>query len=155
MQTPADNDYKEIYKLVVIGDISVGKTCLIKSYLKEPYEAIPTVTIDFTSKLTMLNNGRKIKLFIWDTSGQERYADLSQIHYRRAAGAVIVYDITNRQSFENVKYWYQQFMDIADKYSKVIIVGNKADSNEQRQVAIEEGEKLAIELRSQFYEVSA
>lgn len=98
---------------------------------------------------------KRAKIRVWDTAGQERFRTLSTSYFRKAQGAVMVYDVTDARSFDSIRRWLEQLKDNADRESSVIIVGNKADLTSERQVTTEEGASLAAELGVQFFEVSA
>merc|ERR1712025_718327 len=145
------------YKLVFLGEQGVGKTCIINRFVYDSfgrnYQA--TIGIDFLSK-TMYLEDRTVRLQLWDTAGQERFRSLIPSYIRDSTVAVVVYDITNVNSFEQVTRWVEDVR--AERGSDVIIVlvGNKTDLADKRHVSIDEGEKKAQELGvSLFIETSA
>ena len=93
-----------IYKIILIGSINVGKTCLLSQYVYKnmPASAVPTIGVEFATKNVQLKDGGTVKAQIWDTAGQERYKAICGAHYKRALGALLVYDITNRETFEQL-----------------------------------------------------
>ena len=93
--------------VILIGDVSVGKTCLLSRYLKNqlPKTVGPTIGVEFATKNVSMKDGATVKAQLWDTAGQEKYRAITVAHYRKALGCLIVYDVTNRKTFNNVKYW--------------------------------------------------
>ena len=110
--------------------------------------------IDFKIR-TIEMDGKRVKLQIWDTAGQERFRTITQAYYRGAMGILLVYDVTDRQSFENIRNWIKNIKQHASETVRKILLGNKCDMDEKRAVSTEEGQKLADEIDIQFFEVSA
>ena len=129
---------------------------MLKKYIENKYSHsyITTVGIDFQIKYLNINN-KKIKLQIWDTAGEERYRIVAKNCFNSSDGFIIVYDITNRDSFNNVNNWIEQITDIAPSHSKCIIFGNKNDLEHMRQVELKEGKELAKKYNFNYYETSA
>lgn len=152
-------DYDISYKVLLIGESGVGKTSLIKSYSK-PNEAftpslLSTVGIDFASVITIVD-GVRVQLQIWDTAGQERFRTLTSLHFRGTKGILLVYDITNIGSFDQLQYWVNAMNKHDLMYEEVVIVGNKSDFEKHRwQVDTQAGQKFARQLGLKFYETSA
>eukprot|EP00826_Nyctotherus_ovalis_P055101 TRINITY_DN7295_c0_g1_i9.p2 TRINITY_DN7295_c0_g1~~TRINITY_DN7295_c0_g1_i9.p2 ORF type:complete len:218 (-),score=83.25 TRINITY_DN7295_c0_g1_i9:79-732(-) len=144
------------YKIVLVGDAFVGKTCLINRFIYDTFDMSYQVTvgIDFLSK-TLYVDDRTVKLHLWDTAGQERFRSLIPHYVTDSAAAIVVYDITNRASFGSVRQWIMDLKQTAQENVKLMIVGNKVDLEDKRQVSKEEGEKLAQELGLMFFETSA
>jgi len=143
-------------KVLTIGDSSVGKTCLLHRYTAHTFisSSIPTVGIDFKI-MNITIDGKRIKMQCWDTAGQERYRNITTNYYRNAQGIMLVYDITNRKSFDAIDNWMEQIHVHAGQSVDKIILGNKADQNEERKVSAEEGKQLALKYSIPFYETSA
>ncbi|XP_053323432.1 ras-related protein Rab-8A-like [Spea bombifrons] len=142
-------------KLVMTGDSNVGKTCILTRYTDNVIPSyISTVGIDFKTK-TINVDDKTIKLQIWDTAGQERFHTLSVSYFRGAQGFVLVYDITNMVSFENTALWMRDIHMKAGEDVEVILLGNKCDKEDEREVSRERGEKLAWEFGIPFFETSA
>jgi small GTP-binding protein len=146
---------KYTFKILMIGDESIGKSSILQQYVENTFfnKYTSTIGIDFNIKYTNVNDNN-IKLQIWDTAGQERFKSLTTSYYRLVNGIVLVYDISNRKSFENIDKWINDINDYANPESYVILVGNKADSN-NREVSTEEGIDKANELNISFIETSA
>ncbi|KAL7858210.1 hypothetical protein AOLI_G00183120 [Acnodon oligacanthus] len=148
--------YDYLFKLLLIGDSGVGKTCLLFRFSEDAFNTtfISTIGIDFKIRTVELN-GKKIKLQIWDTAGQERFRTITTAYYRGAMGIMLVYDITSEKSFENIKNWIRNIEEHASSDVERMILGNKCDMNDRRQVSKERGEKLAIDYGIKFLETSA
>jgi len=144
------------YKLVFLGDIDVGKTCIITRFMYDSFDTqyVATIGIDFLSK-TMYLEDRTVRLQLWDTAGQERFRSLIPSYIRDSSVAVVVYDITNRASFLNTSKWIEDVR--AERGSDVVImlVGNKTDKSDERQVSVDEGEEHAKKENVLFIETSA
>ena len=144
-------------KFIIIGDKTVGKSCIINQFIEKQFsnEYIPTIGSDKTMKEIEIK-GEKLKLEIWDTVGQEQYRAVNKIFIKNAQIALIVYDITNRKSFENLNNWYNLIFEI-NKDSNVIVgvTGNKTDLYENQVVDSEEGKNFADEKKISFFETSA
>jgi len=151
-----DDNYEMMFKVVLVGDSFVGKTNIMSKYLKNEFheDSKATVGVEFGSRQFNIE-GHVIKAQIWDTAGQERYKAITSAYYKGAKGAFIVYDITRKESFENVTKWAEQLKASADKNLTIIIIGNKIDLEDQRQVKTEEGQNKSNELESAFIETSA
>jgi len=143
-------------KLLMIGDSGVGKTCLLLRYANDSFSPtfITTIGIDFKIKNIDIDS-TKIKLQIWDTAGQERFRTITTSYFRGAQGILLVYDVTDRRSFESIRNWISQIGQHADVHVNKILVGNKCDMLDEKVVSTEEGEKLAKEFGIQFWECSA
>jgi len=143
-------------KLLMIGDSGVGKTCLLLRYANESFSPtfITTIGIDFKIKNIDID-GKRVKLQIWDTAGQERFRTITTSYFRGAQGIVLVYDVTDRRSFESIRNWISQIQQHADVHVNKILVGNKCDMMDEKVVSTEEGKKLAKEFGMDFWEASA
>lgn len=151
-----EEDFDEKIKIMLIGDSNVGKSSLLKKYIKNEFSHsyITTIGIDFQIKYLNVCN-KKIKLQIWDTAGQERYQIVAKNYFNSSDGFIIVYDITKRHSFDNMNNWIEQITDYAPNYSKSVIFGNKQDLKDMREVKYIEGQELAKKSNFKFYETSA
>ena len=140
-------------KIIVVGDPAVGKSSLIRRHADDKFEAnyAPTIGTDFILKVVRLED-MEIICTIWDIGGHESFMNIRNVYYEGADSAVIVYDVTREETFKNVKKWYKDFTKTVG-IIPTLILGNKVDL--ERQVKKEAGEKVALELHSIFYEVSA
>ena len=153
--------YDHLYKIIIIGDTSVGKTALLSKYLKGVFPTSPlsTVATEFATKIIQIKEGGYIKAQIWDTAGQEKYKSITFHHYKKSVGGLIVYDITKRSSFDNVKNWYNDLINLGEKGCIVALVGNKLDMVERnerkREVSKLEAQAYAEDNHMLFFETSA
>ena len=127
-------------KLILLGDSGVGKTNLISRYISNNFDenTRATIGVEFFCKNFRINKKRTIKVEIWDTAGQERYKAITSVYYKGAKGAFIVYDITLRKTFENIDKWIGEIKERTTDDVKLIIIGNKTDLNNEREVKSEE-----------------
>jgi len=145
-----------LIKLLLIGDSGVGKSCLLCRYSDDVFNSnfITTIGIDFKIRTIELD-GAKIKLQIWDTAGQERFRTITQAYYRGAMGILLVYDVTDDKSFNNIRTWMRNIEQHANEQVVKILLGNKCDMPDKKMVTYEQGADLAKEFSIQFYETSA
>eukprot|EP01054_Gregarina_sp_Poly1_P006341 Gregarina_sp_Poly_1__6340@NODE_3378_length_1140_cov_150_598322_g2137_i0_p1_GENE_NODE_3378_length_1140_cov_150_598322_g2137_i0NODE_3378_length_1140_cov_150_598322_g2137_i0_p1_ORF_typecomplete_len243_score26_78Ras/PF00071_22/2_2e53Roc/PF08477_13/4_6e24Arf/PF00025_21/8_4e17SRPRB/PF09439_10/1_3e06GTP_EFTU/PF00009_27/1_5e05Gtr1_RagA/PF04670_12/6_2e06FeoB_N/PF02421_18/3_4e05MMR_HSR1/PF01926_23/0_00016AAA_22/PF13401_6/0_0016PduVEutP/PF10662_9/0_012TniB/PF05621_11/0_019Septin/PF00735_18/0_28_NODE_3378_l len=154
-------DYDSLYKIILVGDATVGKTHLISRYSRNtlPKGPIPTVGVEFTARTIDLPNGTKIRAQIWDTAGQERYRSIVRAHYRRAVGALLVYDVTRKQTFLNAAKWLEDVRQYSEPDIVVMLVGNKHDMVDRDPAAREVPYEMAAQFAHQngllFFEASA
>ncbi|XP_037623674.1 ras-related protein Rab-8B-like [Sebastes umbrosus] len=148
--------YDYLFKLLLIGDSGVGKTCLLFRFSEDSFNTtfISTIGIDFKIRTIELD-GKRVKLQIWDTAGQERFRTITTAYYRGAMGIMLVYDISNEKSFENIKNWIRNIEEHASSDVEKMVLGNKCDMTDRRQVSKDRGEKLAIDYGVKFLETSA
>ncbi|CAH1733167.1 unnamed protein product [Macrosiphum euphorbiae] len=148
--------YDYLFKLLLIGDSGVGKTCVLFRFSEDAFNTtfISTIGIDFKIR-TIEMDGKKIKLQIWDTAGQERFRTITTAYYRGAMGIMLVYDVTNEKSFDNIKNWIRNIEENASADVEKMLLGNKCELNSGRQVSKERGEQLAVEYGIKFMETSA
>ena len=145
-----------IFKIIIIGDLSSGKTNIISRYISNKFiqDSQPTIGVEMFSKEFKINEDTVIAQ-IWDTAGQEKYYTLTSSYYKGAKGALIVYDVSQRNTFLKVEKFVNDLKENCDKRVYTILVGNKIDLEENRTVSTEEGKNLANKLKMGFYEVSA
>ena len=146
------------FKIVLVGESGVGKTSIISQFVDQIFEDDLQCSTggSFSSKTLTFSNGKTIKLEIWDTAGQERYRALTKIFYNNALAAVLVYDITRKQSFEELKnYWIKQIKESAPENIILAIAANKSDLFDREQVNEAEARKFAEDNNALFYETSA
>ncbi len=147
-----------VYKVLLLGDSTVGKTCFLLRYCDKTFQEahLSTIGLDYRLKTMTLQNGKNIKLQIWDTAGQDRFRAITKNYYKGANGIILIYDITNLQSYENVKNWIAQIREEANPNVVIYLAGNKIDVVEElRMVKTEDGQKIADEFNLPFYETSA
>ena len=147
-----------VYKVLLLGDSSVGKTCFLLRYCDKTFQEahLSTIGLDYRLKSMTLNNEKNIKLQIWDTAGQDRFRALTKNYYKGANGIILIYDISATQTFENVKIWINNIKEEAKPNVIIYLVGNKIDlPPESRTITEEEGKKMANEYKLLFKEASA
>ena len=146
-----------VYKVLLLGDSTVGKTCFLLKYTDKVFKEVhmTTVGLDYRLKNMTLKNGKTVKLQIWDTAGQDRFRSITKNYYKGAHGIIVIYDITSFATFDNVKNWISQIREEVSSNVVIYIAGNKSDLEEQRKVQTEEGKNLAEEYGFPFVETSA
>ena len=155
MNIESNFDYSE--KIILLGQSAVGKTNLIIRFTENKFytDFISTAGFDYKSKIISLNNSKKkVKLFLYDTAGQERYEALCKSLYKKVDGIILVYDITSRESFEYIPKWVKEIKQYNESFS-IMLIGNKIDDEENRIISFEEGKKFADDNNMVFFETSA
>ena len=149
-------EYDMMVKVIIIGDSGVGKTNIMSKFLKNKFmeESKATVGVEFGSKLFDLN-GHKIRAQIWDTAGQEKYKSITGAYFKGSKGALVVYDITQKSTYESLEKWVNDLKSAGDPKITIILIGNKSDLEENRQVSKEQGEEKAKSFGCAFLETSA
>ena len=152
----SDEEYEMMAKIIIIGDSSVGKTNIMSKYLKNEFheDSKATVGVEFGSKLFTIN-GHNIKAQIWDTAGQEKYKAITGAYYKGSKGAFVVYDITRKETFESIDKWINDLKSTGDPKMNIILIGNKCDLDEKREVLKEQGEEKSRAFECAFLETSA
>ncbi|KII73621.1 Ras-related protein RABA2a [Thelohanellus kitauei] len=145
-----------LYKVVLIGDSGVGKSNLLSRFANNTFntDSKSTIGVDF-SVCTVHASGKIIKAQLWDTAGQERFRAILDAYYRGARGAIIVYDITERETFQNVVSWLKELQDHVDRNICLLLIGNKSDLAEDRSVSTEEAYEFSVKNGINFMETSA
>ena len=146
------------YKVVLIGESGVGKTCIIAQFTSGKFDpsTVSSLTAQFIRKTLEFPEGKSLTFDIWDTAGQEKYRSLAKIFYKDAKAVVLVYDVTNEKSFNEMKdYWYEQIKQLGDKDIIIAIAANKSDLYEEKKVENEKGEAFAQEIGAIFVSTSA
>jgi len=151
-----EDEYKYLFQVVLIGDSGVGKSSILARFTKAEFteDTKSTIGLDFASK-TLTVDGTLVKTQIWDTAGQERYRGIAKNYYRKTMGALIVYDITRRDSFTNAEFWLNELRTHAKEDIVILLVGNKSDLEQARNVSKEEGTKFSKGNSLNFIETSA
>jgi len=149
-------EYDYLFKLLLIGDSGVGKSCLLLRFADDTYTEsyISTIGVDFKIRTIELD-GKTIKLQIWDTAGQERFRTITSSYYRGAHGIIVVYDVTDQVSFNNVKQWLQEIDRYACENVNKLLVGNKCDLTTKKVVDFNAAKEFADSLGIPFLETSA
>mmetsp|Transcript_16588 Transcript_16588/g.17940 ORF Transcript_16588/g.17940 Transcript_16588/m.17940 type:complete len:205 (+) Transcript_16588:202-816(+) len=148
--------YAYLFKYIIIGDTGVGKSCLLLQFTDKRFQPVHDLTIgvEFGARLITIDNNQ-IKLQIWDTAGQESFRSITRSYYRDAAGALLVYDITRRESFNHLGRWLEEARQNGNPNMTIMLIGNKSDLEHRRAVSTKEGEIFAQENGLIFLETSA
>jgi len=148
--------YEYIFKYIIIGDMGVGKSCLLHQFTEKKFipDSPHTIGVEFGTRIIEVM-GKKIKLQIWDTAGQERFRAVTRSYYRGAAGALLVYDITRRATYNHLTSWLTDARNLTNPNTVIMMIGNKKDSEDQRDVSYEEASNFAKENGLIFLETSA
>lgn len=150
------SNYSYLFKYIIIGDTGVGKSCLLLQFTDHRF--VPqhdlTIGVEFGARFVMVD-GKQMKLQIWDTAGQESFRSITRSYYRGAAGALLVYDITRRETFNHLTTWLEDARQHSNQNTTIMLIGNKCDLEAKRAVSREEGEAFASEHGLFFAETSA
>lgn len=148
--------YAYLFKYIIIGDTGVGKSCLLLQFTDKRFQPVHDLTIgvEFGARMITID-GKQIKLQIWDTAGQEAFRSITRSYYRGAAGALLVYDITRRETFNHLTTWLEDARQHSNSNMVIMLIGNKSDLETRREVKKEEGEGFAREHGLIFMETSA
>ena len=150
------NTYSPIYKIILLGDSGVGKTCLLSMYTNGKCgPTIPTIALEFCTKEIELDDNYKVKVQLWDTAGQERFKSLAMTYYRKAYGILLLFDITKRSSFISCKNYLEEIRVNSDKNCVIYLVGNKIDLKNQREITYDEANLFAKIEKIKYVETSA
>uniref|UniRef100_A0A8C6VL88 Ras-related protein Rab-39B n=1 Tax=Naja naja TaxID=35670 RepID=A0A8C6VL88_NAJNA len=153
-----DSPWDYQFRIIMLGDSTVGKSCLLKRYTDGVFtESMnQTVGVDFYVHFLEMEPNLHVKLQFWDTAGQERFRSVTRSYYRNAAGGILMFDLTNRASFENIRIWHREVVDTVKPHRPVfVLVGNKSDLEAERKVGQKEAEKLAVAFEAKYIETSA
>ena len=153
---PSFNSYDMIFKIVLIGDTSVGKTNMLSRYISNEYNpnSQSTIGVELSTKNYIFDNN-EVKVQIWDTAGQEKYRSITSSYYKGAQGCLLVYDITRKETFDNIDKLFSELKNSSNSDITAILIGNKCDLSNERKVTTEEAQKKAKLLNMAFMETSA
>ena len=144
----ADEESEEnyrLYKILLLGDSAVGKSCLLLRYCENSFQEshLATIGLDFRLKTITLENNRKIRIQIWDTAGEDRFRSITRNYYKGAHGIVLIYDVTDQQSFQHIKDWVDKIKEESKEGVIIYLVGNKIDLIDKRIITNADGKKLS------------
>ena len=153
----ASTDTDLVYKILLLGDSEVGKSCFLMRYADNVFveNYITTIGLDYKLKYIQLDSGQVIKVQLWDTAGQDRYRTIAKNYYKGSHGILLLYDVTKSSSFENIREWIKDIREEVYEKAIIFLIGNKIDKKDQIKIKTEEGEKLAEEFNIPFFEASA
>ncbi|CAN0886595.1 Ras-related protein RABA4c [Linum grandiflorum] len=156
LHTSYNQNIDYVFKIVLIGDSAVGKSQLLARFSRNEFnlDSKSTIGVEFQTK-TLLIDHKTVKAQVWDTAGQERYRAVTSAYYRGSLGALLVYDITKRESFDHMKRWLTELREHADDNIVIMLIGNKSDLGTQRAVPSEEAKEFAVSQNLLFMETSA
>ena len=151
-----EEDYR-LYKILLLGDCAVGKSCLLLRYCENSFQEshLATIGLDFRLTTITLENNRKIRIQIWDTAGEDRFRSITRNYYKGAHGIVLIYDVTDQQSFQHIKDWVDKIKEESKEGVIIYLVGNKIDLIDKRIITNADGKKLSEEIKIKYYETSA
>jgi small GTP-binding protein len=144
------------YKFIIIGSAGVGKTAILKRLVDNSFseESQSTIGVEFDTTILTVEN-RKVKLQIWDTAGQERFRSIARTYYRNAIGVILVFDVADRRSFDELSQWLRDIHSLCDPNAIIQLIGNKADLKARRLITLTEAEAFASHHKLQYLETSA
>ena len=151
-----EDDYN-LYKILLLGDTSVGKSCLLLRFCDNSFQEahLTTIGLDFRLKTINLKDDRKVKIQIWDTAGEDRFRSITRNYYKGAKGILLIFDVTDKETFTHVRDWIERIHEESPEGITICLVGNKIDMNESRVISNEEGKKIADEFKIPYFETSA
>ena len=146
-----------VYKILLLGDSDVGKSCFLMRYADNVFvdNHMTTIGLDYKLKYIQLDSGEIIQVQLWDTAGHERYRTISKNYYKGSHGILLLYDVTKTNSFENIREWIRDIREEVYEKAIIFLIGNKIDKKEDRKIQTEQGAKLAEEFNLPFFEASA
>ena len=146
-----------VYKILLLGDSEVGKSCFLMRYSDNVFveNYISTIGLDYKLKYVQLETGETIKVQLWDTAGQDRYRTIAKNYYKGSHGILLLYDVTKLSSFENIREWIKDIKEEVYEKAMIFLIGNKIDKTTERKITTEQGTKLAEEYNLPFFEASA
>ena len=153
----ASIDTDLVYKILLLGDSEVGKSCFLMRYADNVFvdNYITTIGLDYKLKYVQLDSGQVIKVQLWDTAGQDRYRTIAKNYYKGSHGILLLYDVTKTSSFENIREWIKDIREEVYEKAIIFLIGNKIDKKDQIKIKTEDAEKLAEEFNIPFFEASA
>ena len=150
-------DEPPLYKILLLGDSTVGKTCFLLRYTDDTFLDLhmATIGLDYRLKTMVLDDQKIVKVQLWDTAGQDKFRAITRNYYKGARGIILIYDITNIKSYDNIKKWINEIKEEISEKVTIILIGNKIDNEKERKISKEQGEQLAKDYNVPFFETSA
>ena len=146
-----------LYKILLLGDSTVGKTCFLLRYVDDSFLDLhmATIGLDYRLKTLILEEQKIVKVQLWDTAGQDKFRAITRNYYKGASGIILIFDVTNIKSYENIKKWINEIKEEISEKVAIVLIGNKIDNVQERKISKEQGDKLASEIGVKFFETSA
>ena len=146
-----------LYKILLLGDSTVGKTCFLLRYMDDSFLDLhmATIGLDYRLKTMILEDQKIVKVQLWDTAGQDKFRAITRNYYKGANGIILIFDVTNENSYENIKKWVNEIKEEISENVEIVLIGNKIDNVKDRIISKEKGNKLAEEIGVKFFETSA
>ena len=146
-----------LYKILLLGDSTVGKTCFLLRYVDDSFLDLhmATIGLDYRLKTLILEEQKIVKVQLWDTAGQDKFRAITRNYYKGASGIILIFDVTNVKSYENIKKWINEIKEEISEKVAILLIGNKIDNVQERKISKEQGDKLASEIGVKFFETSA
>ena len=146
-----------LYKILLLGDSTVGKTCFLLRYVDDSFLDlhVATIGLDYRLKTLILDEQKIVKVQLWDTAGQDKFRAITRNYYKGASGIILIFDVTNVKSYENIKKWINEIKEEISEKVAIVLIGNKIDNVQERKISKEQGDKLASEIGVKFFETSA
>ena len=146
-----------LYKILLLGDSTVGKTCFLLRYTDDTFldMHMATIGLDYRLKTMILDDHKIVKIQLWDTAGQDKFRAITRNYYKGARGIILIYDVTNVKSYENIKKWINEIKEEISEKVSIVLVANKIDNTAERKISKVQGEKLAKDYEVAFFETSA
>ena len=152
-----DDEEIPLYKILLLGDSTVGKTCFLLRFMEDSFIDLhmATIGLDYKLKTMILEEQKIVKVQIWDTAGQDKFRAITRNYYKGASGIILIFDVTNIKSFENIKKWINEIKEEISEKVSIVLIGNKIDNVKERKITKEQGDKIANEIGTKFFETSA
>jgi len=146
-----------LYKILLLGDSTVGKTCFLLRYMDDSFLDLhmATIGLDYRLKTMILEDQKIVKVQLWDTAGQDKFRAITRNYYKGASGIILIFDVTNIKSYENIQKWINEIKEEISEQVSIVLIGNKIDNINERKITKEQGDKLASEIGVKFFETSA
>ena len=153
----ASNEVEFVFKILLLGDSEVGKSCFLMRYSDNVFveNYITTIGLDYKLKSVKLDSGKTIKVQLWDTAGQDKYRTIAKNYFKGSHGILLLYDVTKQSSFQNIRDWIQDIREEVSQKAIIFLIGNKIDLVDKRKISKEKGIELAEEYKLPFFEASA
>ena len=151
------NEVEFVFKILLLGDSEVGKSCFLMRYSDNVFveNYITTIGLDYKLKSVKLDSGKTIKVQLWDTAGQDKYRTIAKNYFKGSHGILLLYDVTKQSSFQNIRDWIQDIREEVSQKAIIFLIGNKIDLVDKRKISKEKGIELAEEYKLPFFEASA